>query len=131
MSHTSEVNGTGTNWWYIKRKANCHENLYRLSLKGVIKLLCLTDTTAYCNRSRPNDELLREPTGITQGTGATTQQADFANNPGEGVLEVVKWSLGRGGTILAGDSLNIEVAVTASNANGSSTEAVNVAINWV
>ena len=70
-------------------------------------------------------------TAITQGTGATTQQADFANNPGEGVLEVVKWSLGRGGTILAGDSLNIEVAVTASNANGSSTEAVNVAINWV
>ena len=69
-------------------------------------------------------------TAYTQGTGATTQQADFANNPGEGVLEVVKWNLGRGGTILAGDSLNIEVAVTASNASGSAGAKVDVQINW-
>lgn len=68
---------------------------------------------------------------FTAGTGATTQQADFANNPGEGVLERVQWFLGRGGTILGGDSLLLEVAVTASNASGSAGAAVNVAINWV
>lgn len=68
---------------------------------------------------------------FTGGTGATTQQADFANNPGEGVLERVQWFLGRGGTILGGDSLLIEVGVTASNASGSAFAAVNVAINWV
>ena len=68
---------------------------------------------------------------FTSGTGVTTQQADFANNPGTGVGEDVKWSLGRGGSINAGDLLEIEVAVTASNASGSATAAVTVMIDWV
>ena len=68
---------------------------------------------------------------FTSGTGATTQQADFAINPGTGVGEDVKWSLGRGGSIIAGDSITIEVAVTASNASGSAVAAVDVQINWV
>jgi len=68
---------------------------------------------------------------FTSGTGATTQQADFGNNPGTGVGEDVKWFLGRGGTILGGDSLLIEVGVTASNAGGSAFNAVQVSINWV
>lgn len=68
---------------------------------------------------------------FTSGTGATTQQADFGNNPGTGVGEDVKWSLGRGGSIIAGDSITIAVAVTASNAGGSSVAAVNVQINWI
>ena len=67
---------------------------------------------------------------FTSGTGATTQQADFAINPGTGVGEDVKWSLGRGGSIIAGDSITIEVAVTASNASGSAVAAVDVQINW-
>ena len=67
---------------------------------------------------------------FTSGTGATTQQADFAINPGTGVGEDVKWSLGRGGTINPGDSILIEVAVTASNAFGNATQAVEVQINW-
>ena len=67
---------------------------------------------------------------FTSGTGVTTQQADFANNPGTGVGEDVKWFLGRGGTINAGDSILIEVAVTASNASGSAVNAVSVQINW-
>ena len=68
---------------------------------------------------------------FTSGTGVTTQQADFANNPGTGVGEDVKWSLGRGGTINGGDSILIEVAVTASNAFGSATQEVEVQINWL
>jgi len=68
---------------------------------------------------------------FTSGTAVTTQQADFANNPQTGVGEVVTWSLGRGGTINAGDNIEIEVAVTASNAAGSAVAAVTVQINWV
>jgi len=68
---------------------------------------------------------------FTSGFGITTQQADFGNNPQTGVGEDVRWSLGRGGSIIAGDSIVIEVAVTASNASGSAVAAVNVEINWV
>ena len=68
---------------------------------------------------------------FTSGTGATTQQADFAINPGTGVGEDVKWILGRTGTINAGDNITIEVAVTASNAAGSAVAAVTVQINWI
>jgi len=68
---------------------------------------------------------------FTSGTGATTQQADFGNNPGTGVGEVIRWSLGRGGSIVAGDFLDIQVEVTASNAAGSSTAAVVISIFWI
>jgi hypothetical protein len=68
---------------------------------------------------------------FTSGTGVTTQQADFNNNPGTGVGEDVKWFLGRGGTINGGDILELEVAVTASNASGSATAAVTVLVEWV
>ena len=68
---------------------------------------------------------------VTSGTGVTTQQADFSNNPGTGVGEDVKWSLGRGGSIIAGDNINIRVQVTASNAGGSSGAFVEVVITWV
>tara|TARA_R110000782_G_scaffold267691_1_gene363360 strand:- start:1905 stop:2624 length:720 start_codon:yes stop_codon:yes gene_type:complete len=68
---------------------------------------------------------------VTSGTGVTTQNADFALYPGTGVGEDVKWSLGRGGSIIAGDNINIEVAVTASNGSGSAVQAVNITITWI
>lgn len=68
---------------------------------------------------------------VTVGTGVTTQTADFALYPGTGVGEAVRWSLGRGGSIIAGDNIDIEVAVTASNGSGSAVAAVDVQINWV
>ncbi len=68
---------------------------------------------------------------FTSGTGVTTQQADFAINPGTGVGEDVMWFLGRGGTINGGDILELEVAVTASNASGSAVAAVTVLVEWV
>jgi len=68
---------------------------------------------------------------FTSGTGLTTQQADFNNNPGTGVGEEVKWTLGRGGSINGGDLIEIEVAVTASNASGSATASVTVMVEWV
>ena len=39
--------------------------------------------------------------------------------------------LGRGGTINGGDILEIEVAVTASNASGSAVAVVTVLVEWV
>jgi len=69
--------------------------------------------------------------GLVGGTSSTTQDSTFQTVGGTGIGQYVVMIAGRGGYPAGGDSMVIDVVVTATNSGGSATAQYRCNINWV